>query len=211
MVTLELPQARATIATAPTHAADPPIVLHTSKGRALLVRHLQQEDGALLTDFFSRLSARTHYLRFGRPQPADRGAGAAHEAARALACAREGRGTLVALSVDEPRAHAIALAEIVPERRQPGVAEAALIVRDDYQGEGLGGALATLMVDIARRLGILVIQADVLAENTAVLRLMRRVGLPHTIEARRGELRVLAQVPHAAQSPTGANGRARGV
>ena len=59
---------------------------------------------------------------------------------------------------------------------QPGRGEGAFLVVDDYQGQGIGSALTRHLIDLARRSGIEALVADVLPENTAMLKLFRKLG-----------------------------------
>jgi ribosomal protein S18 acetylase RimI-like enzyme len=59
---------------------------------------------------------------------------------------------------------------------QPGRAEAAFLVVDGYQGLGIGSALARHLADLARQAGLEELVADVLPENTAMLKLFKRLG-----------------------------------
>jgi RimJ/RimL family protein N-acetyltransferase len=52
----------------------------------------------------------------------------------------------------------------------------ALIIEDQYQREGAGTEALQLLLCRARELGLRVVDADVLFENSAVLRTLRRVG-----------------------------------
>ena len=65
---------------------------------------------------------------------------------------------------------------------QPGKAEIAFVVIDDYQGQGLGTLLMRHLAVIARASGLKELIADVLPENTA----MRKVFSKFGFEARRG-------------------------
>jgi RimJ/RimL family protein N-acetyltransferase len=56
-------------------------------------------------------------------------------------------------------------------------AEVAFIVEEDYQGLGIAGRLLAHLTDIARRQGITVLEADVLAENKSMLAVFARSGL----------------------------------
>jgi acetyltransferase len=67
------------------------------------------------------------------------------------------------------------------------VAEIALVVRDDYQGEGLGRALFEDLEQLARSRGLRCLSALVQAENTTMRRLLQSAGLPITSETTRGE------------------------
>jgi RimJ/RimL family protein N-acetyltransferase len=53
---------------------------------------------------------------------------------------------------------------------QPGHAEVAFAVGDAYQGQGIGSALLGHLVAIARHAGLKTLVADVLPENTAMLK-----------------------------------------
>jgi GNAT superfamily N-acetyltransferase len=59
-------------------------------------------------------------------------------------------------------------------------AEVAFTVRDDYQGLGIAGRLLEHLVRIARDQGIAELVADVLPQNSAMLRVFARSGLPMT-------------------------------
>jgi RimJ/RimL family protein N-acetyltransferase len=65
---------------------------------------------------------------------------------------------------------------------EPGEAEIAFVVIDDYQGNGLGTLLMRHLAVIARAAGVKELIADVLPENAA----MRKVFSKFGFEARRG-------------------------
>jgi RimJ/RimL family protein N-acetyltransferase len=60
---------------------------------------------------------------------------------------------------------------------QPGQAEVAFGVVDQYQGQGLGGALMRELVAIARHAGIRELIAEVLGSNLAMLKVFEKRGL----------------------------------
>ena len=66
---------------------------------------------------------------------------------------------------------------------QPGVAELAFVVIDDYQGRGLGAKLLRDLAGIAREAGLRELVAEVLPDNHAMLSVFRKCGL--AIETRR--------------------------
>jgi GNAT superfamily N-acetyltransferase len=70
---------------------------------------------------------------------------------------------------------------IVQTRRDPESVEAAITVIDAYQRCGLGTALATRLVEAARERGYRQLQAEVLAENRGILRLLRRAPHPMSL------------------------------
>jgi len=59
-------------------------------------------------------------------------------------------------------------------------AEVAFMVEEDYQRQGLAGQLLAAICGLARRRGIVRLEADVLAENPAMLAVFRHSGLPTT-------------------------------
>ena len=60
---------------------------------------------------------------------------------------------------------------------QPGQAEVAFGVVDQYQGQGLGAALMRELVAIARHTGISELIAEVLGSNLAMLKVFEKSGL----------------------------------
>lgn len=65
---------------------------------------------------------------------------------------------------------------------EPGKAEIAFVVIDDYQGQGVGTLLMRHLAGIARQAGLKELIAEVLPENAA----MRKVFSKFGFEARRG-------------------------
>ncbi len=61
---------------------------------------------------------------------------------------------------------------------KPGQAELAFVVLDKHQGLGIGKLLMKHLVAIARDSAIGELTADVLSENTAMLKVFERSGLP---------------------------------
>ena len=61
---------------------------------------------------------------------------------------------------------------------QPGKAEVAFVVIDQYQGQGVGAALLRHLIVVARAAGLQVLIAEVLSENKTMLRVFEKCGLP---------------------------------
>lgn len=57
-------------------------------------------------------------------------------------------------------------------------AEIAFTVEEDYQGQGIAGAILRHLIHIAREKGVSQFEADVLPENKAMLAVFARSGLP---------------------------------
>jgi ribosomal protein S18 acetylase RimI-like enzyme len=60
---------------------------------------------------------------------------------------------------------------------QPGQAEVAFAVIDEYQGRGIGRTLMRHLATIARAAGLRTLIAEVLSENTPMLQLFKTSGL----------------------------------
>jgi RimJ/RimL family protein N-acetyltransferase len=57
-------------------------------------------------------------------------------------------------------------------------AEVAFVVEKDFQGQGLAGKLLKCLAAIARERGLTALTAEVLAENSAMLKVFAKSGLP---------------------------------
>lgn len=69
---------------------------------------------------------------------------------------------------------------------QPGTAEVAFMVEEDYHGQGIASLLLRHLARVATAQGIREFEADVLAENKAMLAVFARAGWPMT-KARDGD------------------------
>ena len=74
---------------------------------------------------------------------------------------------------------------------EPRVAEAAVVVRDDYQHVGLGTALLDRMREIGRGAGLDAFRAEILVENTRMIDILKAQDLDIE-EARAGVVHVSA-------------------
>jgi RimJ/RimL family protein N-acetyltransferase len=55
-------------------------------------------------------------------------------------------------------------------------AEVALVVRDDYQGKGVGTAVLSYLTELAQKEGLLGFTAEVLIENAPMMHLFEKMG-----------------------------------
>ena len=72
----------------------------------------------------------------------------------------------------------------------PGIAEASLTVRDDFQGQGIGTELLRLLIVEAQKAGVRTLAADAQASNRSVfrsVRRLRRLGLAYQSSTHAGE------------------------
>jgi acetyltransferase len=161
--------------------------LTSRRGRRVHVRHIRPDDDALLVELFGRLSEETRRMRFFSPLPDLPDAIIWREAHRLADIDPVASAALVATVEEEGRERAVGVARLGGVPRDPEAAEPAIVLRDDYQGEGIGTALFDLLVQVAMVRGYRRLRAISLAENVAVQRLIARLGLPFASETRRGE------------------------
>ncbi|MGI9019160.1 MAG: GNAT family N-acetyltransferase [Solirubrobacterales bacterium] len=101
------------------------------------------------------------------------------------------------LAIDEDSGTAVAVARFV--RADPGseTAEAAVIVIDDWQGNGLGKALSVMLAERARELGVASFEATLLLENRAMMGLLESLGRVRTIGREGAAVVVTLELPDA--------------
>ena len=156
-------------------------------GRVVLLRPIDKQDAERLIDLHDNLSFDSQYFRFFGPKPKLTKAEADYLANVDFAK----RFAIVAEVKERRRKRIVGVGRF--DINEPGVAEAAVVVRDDYQGVGLGSALLTRMREIGRGAGLEAFTAEVLAENTRMLDLLRRNGL-ELEPAQSGVIRVRAPI-----------------
>jgi acetyltransferase len=165
-------------------------VLTLRDGQRMLLNPATPEETAPLADLLLRLSPHTLRLRYLSARSFT--ATTAWTEAERIA---GGRAALVASPVMRAFAEAIAVAELVPDHADPTVGHLGIVVRDDWQGLGIGGALVRELVQHATALGLATIRADLLAENGGARRLLASLDLPRTSVTRFGETQILLHLP----------------
>jgi RimJ/RimL family protein N-acetyltransferase len=147
-------------------------------GRVVVIRPIRPDDQQRLQASHARLSPLTRYRRFMTSKPYLSTADAAYLAEI------DGRDhyALVATFAeqeDAQDAEIIGVARFVRMPDDPQAAEFAIVVGDDWQGQGLGRELMGRLVDAAVTLGVERFQATMLADNVAIHRLAERfAGAP---------------------------------
>jgi RimJ/RimL family protein N-acetyltransferase len=77
---------------------------------------------------------------------------------------------------------------------EPGRAEVAFALIDDYHGQGIGAALMRDLAAIARDAGLRELIAEVLPENMAMLQVFKKSGLQPTMRREAGIMHVALQL-----------------
>jgi RimJ/RimL family protein N-acetyltransferase len=140
-------------------------------GRPMEIRALRPDDQAELLAAVERSSAKSRYRRF-------------------FGAKRYFSDKEIAFFVNVDFVNHVALVAVVEEDGrptivgggryvvvQPGQAELAFIVVDQYQGQSIGAALLRHLIAIAQHAGLTELIADVLADNTPMLKVFEKCGL----------------------------------
>jgi acyl-CoA hydrolase/GNAT superfamily N-acetyltransferase len=134
----------------------------------VLLRPVRVTDEPALHDFFYRLSEESLYKRFLQVKWRH-----PHEELQSMVDVDDERSVgIVACHGEE--VVAFARYDLDPATR---LADCAFIVRDDWQGKGIGTALLSRLHEIARARGLAGFQADVLSSNKAMLEVFHASGL----------------------------------
>jgi len=144
---------------------------HLRDGRALEIRALKPSDEADMLAAIERSSAQSLYRRF---MGAKRGF-SDRERAFFLNVDFVNHVALVAVVKEGDRASIVAGGRYIVEKS--GIAEVAFAVVDDYQGQGIGAVLLRHLATLARQAGLKEFTAEVLPDNTPMLKVFERSGL----------------------------------
>ncbi len=153
-------------------------------GRRLEIRALKPDDRAGLAAAVGRASSQSLYRRF-------------------FGVKRQFSEQEIAFFVNVDFVSHVALVAVVEEDGrpvivggaryvviEPGKAEVAFAVVDQYQGQGMGAALMRHLAAIAREAGLRELIAEVLPENIPMLKVLERSGLPFSTTREPGVVHV---------------------
>ncbi len=166
----------------------------TRDGRQVHIRRLLDKDAALLVDFFHHLSDETKKLRFhANPNnlPEER---IWQEAEKLSHLDPDCQAALIAVIEEDGAEHAVGVARYCRSAAADTEAETAIVIRDDYQGVGLGKRLMWELAETARSMGIKTFSAWVLAENRRLFRMISQAPFPLKQETSHGETHVVAAI-----------------
>lgn len=142
-----------------------------ASGESYTIRPLRWSDADRLSALLSKLSEQSRYLRFMAnireftPKQLARLTQIDYHRDMAL--------TAVIGHDEEEELIGVARYMLLPDTTS---AEFAVVIRDDYQGHGIGGKLMTALIDVARDQHLSVLEGFVLASNAKMLELMSRLG-----------------------------------
>jgi RimJ/RimL family protein N-acetyltransferase len=157
-------------------------------GRLVGIRALRPDDRADLIGAVGRTSAESFYRRFFgvRHEFTER------EIASYLNIDFINHVALVAIMAEGERSTIVGGGRYVVT--EPGTAEVAFAIVDEYQGQGIGAALLRHLAAIARSAGLQKLIAEVLADNAPMLKVFERSGLQHSKKRDLGVVHVALQL-----------------
>jgi acetyltransferase len=164
------------------------------KGKLVTIRPIRPEDEPLMIDFHKALSEQSVRFRyFGFVSLSER---TGHERlTRACFNDYDREIALVAEHAqDDGGREIVAVARLIKAHNLEE-AEFAIVVADAWQDHGLGSALLKLLVKIGRQERVHQIKGNILADNTAMLQLARKVGFALELEASRSEWKAVLAFP----------------
>ena len=168
-------------------------------GRPVLIRAARADDRERLVTAFQGLDRQTIYTRYFSFRK-----GISETELKRLEEADFGRHMLLVATLGSGTEETIIAGAscVVTDATGPvPTAELAFMVEEDYQRQGLAGQMLAAICGLARQRGIARLEADVLAENPAMLAVFRRSGLPTTASRSAGVVHLVMDLS-APQSAT---------
>lgn len=172
-------------------------------GTRVLLRVMRPEDGPLLRRGFERLSAESRYLRFmgTKAELSD----ADLEALTALDGADRFAIGAIRADTEGGETEGLGVARFARLPEDPEVAEAAVTVVDEAQGQGLGSLLLRRLAAAARERGVQRFCGDVLSANATMRRLLADQMDATVLDSADGVVRVLVELPSFSALMAGAD------
>ncbi len=152
----------------------------TKTGLNIMLRPVKITDETLLKNFFYALSEDSMYLRFfsmRRDMP--------HSRLQEFMVIDYSRKMVILAVLQEKERETIVGLGQYEVNRDLHTAEVAIVVKDEYQGKGVGTEILSYLTYLARRQGLLAFTAEVLVENRPMIMLFEKMGFD--IEKRREE------------------------
>lgn len=146
--------------------------LQTHTGLAMTIRPIRPEDAKMEVDFVANLSERSRYLRFMNhlqaltPQMLSRFTQIDYDREMAfIATTEDAAGQTIEIGVTRYTTNPDGLS-----------CEMAIVVRDDYQHQGVAALLLQSLIEHAKSKGLQRMEGEVLSENAGMLKLAKQFG-----------------------------------
>jgi GNAT superfamily N-acetyltransferase len=168
----------------------------TEQGNHIRTRLIQPGDADLLIELFHHLSPDTKRRRFniGLQNVEEK---RIQEVAQLLTSVdnRTTGGAILGF-VTSPTEELITVARLARPEHQPDSAEAevAVVVRDDYQGQGIGTQMLKHLITLARQMKIKTLTAAIQSDNTAIFRILNKLSIPVEMHTSQGETEIRIKI-----------------
>jgi acyl-CoA hydrolase len=143
----------------------------TRKGLNLFLRPAKITDESLLKDFFYDLSEESLYKRFFSVRT-----DMPHKRLQDFVAVDYSKKMEILATIRENEKEIVIGLGQYELNSDMHSAEVALVVRDKFQGQGVGRELLSYLIYLAKRQGLLGFSGDVLLENRAMVRLFEKMG-----------------------------------
>jgi RimJ/RimL family protein N-acetyltransferase len=153
------------------------------------IRPIRPDDREALADGLRRLSAESRYRRFFSPLDE------LSEQQLTYLTEVDHHDHEALVAVEAGTEQGIGVARFVRSKGDPGVAEVAVAVADDWQGRGIGSELLHRLTERAREEGISRFSGSILEENRPMRELMAEVGDVRVIDRAAGTIDVEVELP----------------
>ncbi len=148
----------------------------SNDGQEYTIRPIRPEDEPKLVAFHESLSEESVYLRYFRAFNLSQRV--EHERLTRICFVDYDRTMALVAERPNPDTDVMEIIGVGRLSKEVGVPEGefALLIRDDYQGQGLGTALLTRLLDIGRDEGLQTVNAYMLDENMGMRRICKNLG-----------------------------------
>lgn len=170
----------------------------TRKGKSVRSRLIRTDDGDKLIEFFLRLSPESRRRRWHLPIDEFDPETLKERVKPLIAVDNLTNGGAVLGTVqEEGEEHVIGVARLMRTSPDPDwpEAEAAIVVRDDFHGEGVATELLYRMVLLAKQMNVKTILAIIEADNAAAINVFRELNLPTQTRTSHGDTVLHIAVP----------------
>ena len=172
-----------------------PLSVVLKDGSVLRLRPIQRDDQKRMLDLFYRLSTHTVYLRFHHVVKHM----SEEEVKRFCTVDYDSSFALVGMVREGDEEKIVAVGRYSRLERTDR-AEVGFLVEDAYQGKGIGTHLLQQLAEVARKRGIDIFEAEVLAENREMMKVLRDSGYDITEDIEAGTYKVSFSVLPTSQA-----------
>lgn len=155
----------------------------------LVIRPIVPADKQALAAGFESLSPESRYARFLAPR------GHLSEAELRYFTEIDHHNHEALVAEDPDTGAGVGVARYIRTPDEPGVAEMAVAVADDWHGRGVGGRLVAALVERAREEGVESFSAIAFVDNRSMLRLLAELGSVRVLHTESGTVEVVVDLP----------------